>query len=218
MQKEKCDCQGLMLAALAVGILLGLVGGLAIGWNGANYPSETSFILAFLTAAGTIGAALGAAYTAYVALRVARREADKANDEKEKYVNAQIHVLSEWGNRVVTSLRELKSKLRKTGRLPASLSEDDINDIKKALLDLKTSALTSQLRMIHSFPNGEAWAFCISRAESLRQDLQERFKSQAVKEEGDLSDLDLDDRIDELSHVLQQISVLFLWHEYDDSV
>lgn len=217
MAKEKCNCEYKMLASLVTGVVLGLVGGLAIGWGGAQYPSDTNFILSFLTAFGTVGAAVGAVYAAYIALTVSKREANRERDEKEKYINTQVQILSEWGNRAAASLRELDRKLQKLEQTPSLWKERDHSIAKSALERLKTDSLPLSLDKIHNFPNGEAWAFCISRAATLYKDLQERFEDRTVKDPSDLSDVLLRDYIDEMLHVLGQISVLFIWHEYDDA-
>lgn len=41
---------------VAVGLVAGLAAGVPIGWGGASFPNDTSFVLAFFTAIGTVGA------------------------------------------------------------------------------------------------------------------------------------------------------------------
>lgn len=218
MQKEKCDCEWQMLATLGVGLAIGLIAGIAIGWNGAKYPSESSFILSLLTAAGTVGAAFGAVYAAFVSLKVSSKEINRANEEKERYIRTQVQVLSEWGNRAQTSLRSLKKKLSEIEDSPFSWKEGEYIAASKSLDSLKVDSVALHLERVHEFPNGEAWAFCISRAATLCVDIRDRLESKVVPDKNDLSDCFLHDDIDEMLHVLSQISVNFVWHEYDDSI
>ncbi|MGO3714158.1 hypothetical protein [Alcaligenes aquatilis] len=217
MQKEKCACEWQMLATLFVGLAIGLIAGIAIGWNGARYPSETNFILSFLTAVGTVGAAFGAVYAAFISLGLSKKEINRANEEKQKYIDTQVHVLSEWGNRAANSLRKLQAKLREVKKTPSSWRESDCKAVRRNLESLKVDSLALRLERVHEFQNGEAWVFCISRAATLYAEIQDRLEGGLVWDGNGLSDYLLHDYIDEMLHVLSQISINFIWHEYDDS-
>ncbi|UYY88090.1 hypothetical protein [Alcaligenes sp. SMD-FA] len=43
-----------------LGVVVGLLIGIPIGWGATKFPSDTSFVLALITAIGTIGSAVGA--------------------------------------------------------------------------------------------------------------------------------------------------------------
>lgn len=58
MQKEKCDCQGLMLAALTVGAVIGAIAGMAI--YASAYPVfQSDKWASWVQAVGSIGALIG---------------------------------------------------------------------------------------------------------------------------------------------------------------
>lgn len=72
MNKDKCDCQGLMMAALAIGAGLGVIAGMAI--YASAYPAlQTDKWAAWVQAIGSILAIAGAVYAAREGVKATAR-------------------------------------------------------------------------------------------------------------------------------------------------
>lgn len=100
-----------MLAALAAGAVFGLAIGLAIGWNGAKYPENASFLIAVFTAVGTVGAALAA-------VLVPLRQNRERREEQEYNRLTQEWVVADSMYRVLCGLRDLVNEYKKSRNPP----------------------------------------------------------------------------------------------------
>lgn len=111
MSEKKCDCEGKMIATLAAGATLGLAAGLAVGWSGANYPENTSFLLAAFTSIGTVGAALAA-------VLVPLRQNRERREEQEYNRLTEEWVLAESVSRIAWKLKEAMENYKNSVTIP----------------------------------------------------------------------------------------------------